>query len=422
MNMLKGEVSETGAAICVEAVSKRFCRNLTRSLLYGVQDTVGDLLGRSLAQTALRSGEFWANTDISFRVEQGECVGLIGHNGAGKTTLLKMLNGLIKPDRGRIIMRGRVGALIALGAGFNPLLSGRENVYINGAVLGLSRREIRDRMDEIVDFAELGDFIESPVRNYSSGMQVRLGFAVASSVAPEILLIDEVLAVGDLDFRMKCIARVRRLIEAGTAVVLVTHSMTDLFRVCTRTVVLHNGKVRFDGDVARGVSVYEQAGMERRIPDQATSGGEPPTKLRVVASRLWVNEEHQEQTDIEAETGNSLKVEVQLEAPVDIASARVRIFLESSRAGSVIDVSSAEHLPNLALRAGVNWISVRIPDVPLRVGAFSIGVSVHTAETSVLLSQQLVGSLRIVAPSMPVSALGDAGVVRVASTWDCGTP
>ena len=151
----------------------------------------------------------WAVNNVSFA--QAECLGLIGRNGAGKTTLLKMLNGLIKPDAGRIEMRGRVGALIALGAGFNPILTGRENIYVNGSVLGLTKKEIGAKLDEIVDFAEIGDFIDTPVQNYSSGMAVRLGFAVASSIRPDVLLIDEVLAVGDISFVLRCLNRVELL-------------------------------------------------------------------------------------------------------------------------------------------------------------------------------------------------------------------
>ena len=160
----------------------------------------------------LRDGEFWAVNDVSFELRRGECLGLIGHNGAGKTTLLKMLNGLIKPDAGSITIRGRVGALIALGAGFNPILTGRENIYINGSVLGLSKKEIDGKIDEIIDFAEIGEFIDSPVQNYSSGMSVRLGFSIASSLSPDVLILDEVLAVGDIGFVIKCLNRVRQLL------------------------------------------------------------------------------------------------------------------------------------------------------------------------------------------------------------------
>ena len=154
-------------------VAKKFCRDLKRSLWYGVQDTVCDLLGSNNSDPRLRRGEFWAVNEVSFELRRGECLGLIGRNGSGKSSLLKMLNGLIKPDRGFIEIRGRVGALIALGAGFNPILTGRENVYVNGSILGLTKREIDDRYDDIIEFADIGEFIDAPVQSYSSGMQVR---------------------------------------------------------------------------------------------------------------------------------------------------------------------------------------------------------------------------------------------------------
>ncbi len=211
--------------IRAEGVSRKFCRDLKRSLWYGVQDTLGDLVGLDSAARRFGADEFWAVDDVSFELRRGECLGLIGGNGAGKTTLLKMLNGLIKPDRGRIEMRGRVGALIALGAGFNPVLTGRENIYVNGAVLGLSKREIDAKYDEIVDFADIGEFIDAPVQSYSSGMQVRLGFAVAVAVRPDILLLDEVLAVGDVNFQAKCFNTLASFRRQGTAFMLVSHNM-----------------------------------------------------------------------------------------------------------------------------------------------------------------------------------------------------
>jgi lipopolysaccharide transport system ATP-binding protein len=170
---------------------------------------------------------------------------LIGHNGAGKTTLLKMLNGLIKPDAGTITMRGRVGALIALGAGFNPILTGRENIYINGSVLGLSKKEIDEKIDEIIDFSEIGDFIDSPVQNYSSGMSVRLGFSIASSLSPDVLILDEVLAVGDIGFVIKCLNRVRQL-TANAAVILVSHQMQFVSSFCTRVIFMEKGRSVLD--------------------------------------------------------------------------------------------------------------------------------------------------------------------------------
>ena len=246
--------------IRAEGVSKKFCRTLRRSLWYGVKDTFRDLAVVG-ARPDLRRGEFWAVDDVSFEVRRGECLGLIGRNGAGKTTVLKMLNGLIKPDKGRIEMRGRIGALIALGAGFNPILTGRENVYIYGSVLGLSKKEIDRKFDEIIDFAEVSDFIDTPVQSYSSGMQVRLGFAVATALQPDILLVDEVLAVGDVRFRWKCLERIKRLKESGVSIILVSHRSDDLMRTCTNGLVLEAGKTTFDGG-HRGGSPRLRASVE----------------------------------------------------------------------------------------------------------------------------------------------------------------
>jgi lipopolysaccharide transport system ATP-binding protein len=248
-------MSET--LIKVEDVSKKFCRDLKQSLWYGLQDMGSALWGRSHDHGArLRDGEFWAVENVSFELKRGECLGLIGRNGAGKTTLLRMLNGLITPDRGRIAMHGRVGAMIALGAGFNPILTGRENIYVNAALHGLKKSEVEARFDEIVAFSELGEFIETPVQNYSSGMQVRLGFSIASILEPDILLLDEVLAVGDIGFRAKCFNAIHRLLEQ-TAVIFVSHSMPQVSRTCTHAVVMERGRIAFQGnDVAAGIEAY----------------------------------------------------------------------------------------------------------------------------------------------------------------------
>ncbi len=239
----------------VDNVSKKFCRDLKRSLWYGVKDLSGELTGRT-QHDALREGEFWAVKDVSFQVRRGEVLGLIGPNGAGKSTLLRILNGLIKPDRGKIIIRGRVGALIALGTGFNPILTGRENVYNAGAVLGLKKKEIEDRYESIVKFSELEEFMESPVRSYSSGMKIRLGFAIAAQMQPDVLILDEVLALGDVAFKAKSFNRIYSMTEHA-AVILVSHSMAQISRVATKTLVIRNGKQAFYGaSVGEGISEY----------------------------------------------------------------------------------------------------------------------------------------------------------------------
>jgi lipopolysaccharide transport system ATP-binding protein len=244
--------------VTVENVSKKFCRNLKRSLWYGLQDLSGELLGRaSNGERQLRRDEFWALENISFELKPGECLALIGRNGAGKTTLLRILNGLIKPDRGRVEMRGRVGAMIALGAGFNPVLTGRENIYVNAAVLGLTKREVDKALNDIVAFADIGDFINTPVSFYSSGMQVRLGFSIAAHLEPDILLVDEVLAVGDMQFQRKCIRKIKELQDKDTGIIFVSHNMYLVQGICTRAILLNDGKEQQCGEVSKIISAYE---------------------------------------------------------------------------------------------------------------------------------------------------------------------
>lgn len=244
--------------ISVQSISRKFCRSLNRSLVYGIRDMASDIMGRKLQTDQLRANEFWAVDDLSFEVKAGECLGVIGPNGAGKSTVLKMLNGVMLPDKGRITVRGRVGALIELGAGFHPALTGRENVYINGSILGLSKKEIDLKFDEIVAFAEVEEFIDSPVKFYSSGMYVRLGFAIAAHLEPQILLIDEVLAVGDAAFRLKCMRALREKVDLGTAIILVSHQMREVMNICNRAIWLHQGRLHDEGSPEVVCHLYER--------------------------------------------------------------------------------------------------------------------------------------------------------------------
>lgn len=235
---------ENEVLIKVEGASKKFCKDLKTGLKYGLQDLFLNVL-RKGDSSKLRPKEFWAVKDVNFELRRGECLGLIGHNGAGKSTLLKMLNGLIRPDEGSITMHGRVGALIELGAGFNPILTGRENIYNNGAVLGFTKEEINSKFDQIVAFAELEEFIDMPVQHYSSGMKVRLGFSVAAQMEPDILIIDEVLAVGDIGFRAKCLNKIGEILPRCTTII-VSHSMPQLARTCNRVIMLDAGGLVID--------------------------------------------------------------------------------------------------------------------------------------------------------------------------------
>ncbi|HEY9297701.1 MAG TPA: ABC transporter ATP-binding protein [Phormidium sp.] len=249
---------ESEVVVSVENISKKFCRDLKRSLFYGVQDIATELMGGERKSDALRTKEFWALRDISFQLRRGEALGLIGSNGAGKSTLLRIISGLINPDTGCVKVKGRVAPLIALGAGFNPILTGRENVYANMSILGLPTKEIKKRFQDVVDFAEIGDALDSPVQSYSSGMAARLGFACAVHIEPDVLLIDEVLAVGDVKFRMKCYRQLAKLRENGTAFILVSHNPNDLLKVCDKSVYLAKGQLIASGDTDPVMRRYEE--------------------------------------------------------------------------------------------------------------------------------------------------------------------
>jgi lipopolysaccharide transport system ATP-binding protein len=215
--------------------------------------------------------EFWALRDVSFRVGPGEAVGLVGHNGSGKSTLLKIAAGVLRASEGRVDVRGRVSPMIELAAGFDPELTGRDNIFLNGALMGHTRKEMALKFDRIVEFSELGEFIDMPVKNYSSGMYARLGFAIAVDVEPEILMIDEVLAVGDERFQAKCMDRIRAIKQAGCTIFYVSHAMDQVEELCERVIVLHHGRVEFDGAPVPAIARYRE--LQGFVPHAATRAG-----------------------------------------------------------------------------------------------------------------------------------------------------
>ncbi len=231
----------------------------------------------------------WAVEDVSFEVEPGDAVGIIGRNGAGKSTLLKMLSRITEPTRGRIELYGRVGSLLEVGTGFHPELSGRENIYLNGAILGMARTEIKRKFDEIVAFSEVEDFLDTPVKHYSSGMYLRLAFAVAAHLEPDVLVVDEVLAVGDARFQRKCLNKMQEVGSRGRAVLFVSHDMTAVTRLCRRAILLHEGKVLSDGPAHQVVSAYLNSGLNttaaREWPDASRAPGDEVVRLCAVRVR-----------------------------------------------------------------------------------------------------------------------------------------
>lgn len=224
-------------------------------MVYGIQDITRNMFGLGSHPDILRKDEFWAIDDLSFELRKGETLGIIGSNGSGKTTLLKMLNGIFWPDKGSIMVRGRVGALIEVGAGFHPMLTGRENIFINAAILGMSKKEIDAKFDDIVAFADIGDFLDVPVKHYSSGMFVRLGFAVAVHAEPDILLIDEILSVGDAKFRAKCYNLIYSKLRQ-TATIFVSHDMYLVNRICSAVILMDKGHPRYFDNPTLGITAY----------------------------------------------------------------------------------------------------------------------------------------------------------------------
>jgi lipopolysaccharide transport system ATP-binding protein len=241
-------------------------------------------VGRRGGHRAAGHPEVWALDGVSFELAEGEVLGLIGGNGAGKSTLLRILTRITSPTRGEAEIRGRVGSLLEVGTGFHPELTGRENVYLNGAILGMKRREITGKFDDIVEFAGVERFIDTPVKRYSSGMYVRLAFSVAAHLEPEILLVDEVLAVGDAEFQQRCLGRMEAFGESGRTVIFVSHNMQTIAQLCDRAILLERGQVVLDGDSADVVARYLQSGLgsgsNRVWPDDAPAPGDDLVRLR----------------------------------------------------------------------------------------------------------------------------------------------
>jgi homopolymeric O-antigen transport system ATP-binding protein len=280
-------------AIRVEGLSKRYRIGQYHSAYGTLRDSISDTVGRiKRRERKSHYEEIWALKDVSFEVAEGGVLGIVGRNGAGKSTLLKILTRITTPTEGRATLRGHVGSLLEVGTGFHPELTGRENVYLNGSVLGMKRREIARKFDEIVDFSGVEAFIDTPVKRYSSGMSVRLAFAVAAHLEPEVLLVDEVLAVGDAEFQRRCLGRMEELSNSGRTVLFVSHQMQSVSQLCDRAIQLDGGEIVDEGPASEIVARYLQqvggSGSERVWPDIETAPGGGHVRLR---SARVVNED-----------------------------------------------------------------------------------------------------------------------------------
>jgi lipopolysaccharide transport system ATP-binding protein len=372
--------------------------------------------------TVRRSEEFWALRDVSFGVEEGEAIGLIGRNGAGKSTLLKILSRITPPTEGRARVRGRVGTLLEVGTGFHPQLSGRENVFLNGTILGMKRREIMRKYDEIVEFAGIERFIETPVKHYSSGMYVRLAFSVAAHLEPEILLVDEVLAVGDVEFQRKCLGKMRDVAGGGRTVVFVSHNLGAVQRLCSRSLLIDGGRLIADGPPAEVVATY----LNRTSPEQATGRVRVPEK----AFRIGTGEARLREVGISDSSGQPIpalhlgqrfRVTAVFEVSRPVDDGAVEIGISPFGGDRVATVQSTDlDGPLLGLRPGLQEISAEI-DATLLPGEFSIDVALHHA-TGITVDH-VVDALRFTA--LNAAEEGDdhyrwsevRGYVRPRSTW-----
>lgn len=350
--------------------------------LNSIRDFLPALFKKTLSGNgALKKEEFWALQNISFEIKKGEVIGLIGSNGAGKSTALKLLAGIIKPNQGEVQIKGRLSALIEVTAGFHPELTGRENVYLNGTIIGMRKKEIDQKFDEIVEFSGISEFIDTPVKRYSSGMYSRLGFSIASHMEPDILLVDEVLSVGDISFQAKCAQKMRELLNSGTTIILVSHNLTLVQNLCKRVIFLDKGEIRKEGSPEEVIPYYENIVYKKReeeIKNQAATSDykvkikeEPP----VVISKVdFYGEGDKPKGNFRI--GEQISVEVQFESKALIDNP---VFsLDIIRADDILCCSSntKENGSIISKIEGKGNINIHLGNINLAPGIYIAKISI----------------------------------------------
>jgi len=358
--------------ISFENVSKKYKLGIARTSLPSLVAQGVKKAFRPSAVKAPGNDVLWALKDVSFDLEKGQSMALVGSNGAGKTTTLKLLANITKPTSGRIETSGKLSALIELGAGFHPDLTGRENIYLNGSILGLKRHEIHGRFEEIVEFSELGRFIDTPVKRYSSGMIVRLGFAVASCIEPEILLVDEVLAVGDASFRQKSLKRIQSLIHAGTSILFVSHNLYMVQAVCQKALYLKKGQVQLWDDTKKVIEAYEHdlhAERASKFAGSALDLGGTETGLEITKVEiLGVNGERPERFM----SNQPAQIRVHYNAYQDMGRVSMSIFVIRSDGLTCFMLRTKLDKFNLVVERGVGTVLVDLEPLQLITGTYFI--------------------------------------------------
>ena len=385
-------------AVRVEGLGKRYLIGGKQEAYRTIRDSLADAVispvrrisnvirGRSDSASGMTEA-MWALEDVSFDVKRGEVVGIIGRNGAGKSTLLKILSRITEPTEGRVLINGRVGALLEVGTGFHPELTGRENIYLNAAILGMKRHEIERKFDEIVDFAEIEKFIDTPVKHYSSGMGLRLGFAVAAHMDPEILIVDEVLAVGDAAFQQKCIGKMNNVASEGRTVLFVSHNMSAIIELCSRAVYLRSGKIESDGEVLSTLSQYVHSTelISEEISAPTTISAPVEIARIIVAKRV--------------QQGKEFSIGAMLRVRRPITYARMNIVLFDSLGKKVIHLQNDKvGLENCKL--GVVHFRGEFPSLWLASAIYTVKISMRIRDTSGV-------EYRTESPYAPLEVIGD---------------
>lgn len=401
----------TAAVINVEDVGKKFCKSHRRAMRYGIRDIWGRLSGQRSNPYELRPDEFWAVEDVSFTLKAGQCLGVIGPNGSGKSTLLKMLNGVLQPDTGTIQVNGKMAAMIEIGAGFHPLLTGRENIFVNGAILGMDKRTIRKSVDEIISFSGLEEFIDTPVKYYSSGMYVRLGFSIAAQLRPEILVIDEVLAVGDLQFRVKCIEHIRKLQQGGTAVILVSHNTIDILKTVTEGIVMSKGRMHYSGDAHTVVEVYNRL----MLPENTDANSK--TSKNVYINKVMMLDDKGSASNGYS-TGDSLKMKIEINSNRQIDDARIIVAIERPQFGVISSISSAYQHQYIEIIPGTTTLELMLESLPLMKGHYIVNVSLYGRESADFFDRvQGAAFFEITGPEPDYSGSGLSGCIKLEHSW-----
>jgi len=358
------------AILNVEGLGKRYFLGEGHDGRYQrFSEAILGMFGPAMAQRASPENEFWALKDVSFEINQGDRLGVIGSNGSGKSTLLKLLSRITEPTQGRFSLRGRVASLLEVGTGFHPELTGRENIFLNGAILGMSRAEIKKKLDEIVAFAEVDAFLDTPVKRFSSGMYVRLAFAVAAHLEPDILIVDEVLAVGDAQFQKKCLGKMESVGAEGRTVIFVSHNMSAIRKLCNRGILLEKGRIVEDGTAEEIAVTYFNR-------TNSVSTFEPIliTEIGVRITRITINED---------ENGvvvpfQPLVIKIELIAQRDVADIGLQIALTKEAIDGVLFYTNTKQTKNIEsfIRRGENTVTCRIESFDLSSGTYMLGFGI----------------------------------------------